>query len=345
MSLTSGPSTVHKRFVHTGGDKVDPLTGWVSARLDRADAIFLEAIISRIADELASKGDTSNQDQLRAKAMGMLSSPAAVVELIGLPTIRGMLNPPTTDDEKQALADACAKLTSAFTPQTQVYVHLHADTLYEADELARVEAIGPVLVDQVRKLTGGTIVKLMPVVHVGGAGEAVDMYETPVRIKNQVILRNHYDASPWSSIPSRRCDMDHYADVGIMTTRFPSSLGCPGKPASTISNRYRDDTTGRKPWPGGNSNNPTRGYSSGKPTPGNASKSTNQAPTDYPDENSNSRRGSRLGRLLGYQGVSRNTPDAPGEQQPCQVGDRGYANAGTSNPPWSYYEACLHHSG
>ena len=198
-----------ERCVRTGGDKQDPLTGWIYARLDRADTLFLEAIIERIADELAAKGDTASKDRLRAKALGMLSNPGAVIDLIGLPSLRGMMNPPEDEAQKQALVKACSQLAGAFTPKTQVYVHLHADTLQQARELARVENIGPVLVGQVKQLTQASVVKLTPVVHVGGAGEVVDMYETPIRIKDQVMLRDVYDVAPWSSIPSRLCDMDH----------------------------------------------------------------------------------------------------------------------------------------
>ena len=95
------------RCVHTGGDRHDPLTGWLSARLDRVDVIYLEAIIQLIADTLKAKGDTGSMDKLRAKALGLLSTPAAVVELIGLPTMRGLLQPPETDADKRALIEAC----------------------------------------------------------------------------------------------------------------------------------------------------------------------------------------------------------------------------------------------
>jgi len=197
------------RCVNTGGDKLDPLTGWLSARLDRADTIFLEAIIQLIADTLAANGDTTNLDRRRAKALGLLSSPAAVIELIGLPTLRGMLQPPETEHDKQTLTEACTQLKPAFTPKTQIYVHLHADTITDANQLARVEKIGPILISQVKQLTHTTTIKLTPVIHVGGAGEIVDMYETPTRIRNQVLLRDPYEIAPWSSTQSRGLDLDH----------------------------------------------------------------------------------------------------------------------------------------
>ena len=208
------------RFAHTGGDKTEPLTGWVTAKIDRADSIFLEATIQLIADTLTANGDTGDLDQRRAKALGMLSNPAAIIQLVGLPTLRHLTNPPQTENAKQALIETHAKLATAFTPKTQIYIHLHADTLDQADQLARVEKIGPILIDQVKQLTQATNVRLTPVIHIGGAGETVDMYETPLRLKEQLFLRDPYDIAPWSSINSRDCDIDH---------TIPYQPGIPGQ--------------------------------------------------------------------------------------------------------------------
>jgi len=70
-------------------------------------------------------------------------------------------------------------------------------------------------------------VKLTPVVHVGGAGETVDMYETPLRIRNQVILRDPYDVAPWSSTLSRNCDVDHTIpfEPGVVGQTRADNLG------------------------------------------------------------------------------------------------------------------------
>jgi hypothetical protein len=41
-----------ERCVRTGGNEADPLTGWVWAKVDRADAIYFDAIVQLIADTL-----------------------------------------------------------------------------------------------------------------------------------------------------------------------------------------------------------------------------------------------------------------------------------------------------
>jgi len=83
-----------RRCVRVGGDEVDPLTGWVSARVDRADALFLDATVQLVADILAQQGDPSDVDERRARALGLLANPAAVVQLIGVHSNRGLTPDP-----------------------------------------------------------------------------------------------------------------------------------------------------------------------------------------------------------------------------------------------------------
>ncbi|MCL2489406.1 MAG: 13E12 repeat family protein [Propionibacteriaceae bacterium] len=207
---------LHPRHVYTGADRLDPLIGWVSARLDRADAICLDATINQVAALLAGQDDDSDQDERRAKALGMLANPAAVIQLVGTPMPNG-----------------CGKAASLFTRKAHVYVHFHADTINDADQLARAEKIGPLLVDQVKQVTQAANIKLTPVIHVGGAGETVDSYEIPTRLREHMILREPYDVAPWSSIESRNCDLDH---------TIPFQPGQPGqtRPANLgpLSRRY-----------------------------------------------------------------------------------------------------------
>jgi len=202
-------SEVRARYVTTGADEHDRLTGWLSARLDRADSIFLEAMVQRIADALAAQDDTGSDDERRAKALGMLANPAAVVKLVGLPTLRGLDPELRTEEFRQVMIEQFDKLAAPLTPMTQVYVHFHADTIEDANALVRSERIGPLLVDQVKQVTGSTNVRLTPAVHIGGAGEVCDMYETPTRIREQVLLRDPFEIAPFSSRLSRGCDIDH----------------------------------------------------------------------------------------------------------------------------------------
>ncbi|MCL2784109.1 MAG: HNH endonuclease, partial [Propionibacteriaceae bacterium] len=197
------------RHVHVNGDTMDPLTGWVNARIDRSDSIYFDAMIQHIADTLAANGNTATHDERRAKALGILANPAAAVQLIGLPTTRGMNPAPDTEDAQQAFIRSAATLIPAFTPRTQVYVHLHADNLNDPEAIARIENIGPLLIEQLHNLTQATHVRLTPAIHLNASDISVDSYEIPTRIRDRILLTHPHDVFPWSSIESRHLDLDH----------------------------------------------------------------------------------------------------------------------------------------
>jgi len=175
------------RHVWTGVDKGDPLTGWLSARLDTKDALSLESTIQMLAERLAADGDDTDRDTRRAKALGLLADPANVMTMVG----------------------DTSTSSSVFTPKTQVYVHMHLDNLDDWENLARVELLGPVLISQVSSITKGSKVRLTPVIHCGDIGAVVDSYEIPDCIRRQVLAGNPYDVFPWASTPSRNLDLDH----------------------------------------------------------------------------------------------------------------------------------------
>ena len=197
------------RWARTGGDRVDPLTGWVTARVDRADALFLDATIQLIADKLADQGNTDSVDQRRATALGMLANPAAAVQYTGVHTTRGMDPAPETDEDKRAFVEHATTLIPAFTPRVQLYVHLTGYPFLGKNGLARVEKYGPVLAKQVAALTQGCQVRVTPVVHTSGDEVSVNQYEITTRIREQVVLRDLLDRFPWSSLEARSLDLDH----------------------------------------------------------------------------------------------------------------------------------------
>ncbi|MCL1840910.1 MAG: 13E12 repeat family protein [Propionibacteriaceae bacterium] len=214
-----------ERFARTGGDRLDPMTGWVCARTDRADAIFLDATLQLIADALASQGDDRDPDQRRAAAVGIIANPAAAVQLIGVHTTRGMINPPASQADAAAVIDE-AKHLPPLVPHTHLYVHVCADTLDDPDGIARVEGIGPVLLDQVKQLTAGSRVRVTKTVYVGDGSVGVDAYEIPDQIREQVIARDRYALAPWSSVLARRQDLDHIEPYreGIPNQTRPDNL-------------------------------------------------------------------------------------------------------------------------
>jgi len=209
-----------ERFVKMRSDRNDPLSSKLTARLDTADAIYLDAMVQLIADKFQADGDDTSNDQRRAKGLGVLSNPAAAVTMVGMPSTRlpsalQQLSVILPGAEREAGPAAfitrCAELVPAFTPRTQVYVHMFAGSLNSDDAITRVEGVGPVLAGHVARITKGCHVKVTPVIHLDGSTIGVDQYEIPAKIRRQVLLRQPYDVFPWSSIESRHLDLDHTA--------------------------------------------------------------------------------------------------------------------------------------
>jgi len=214
------------RFVRIDGDADDCLSSWVMARLDRGDAIFLDATIQLIADRLTDPALTV--DLRRAKAFGMLANPARIVAELGVWTTRGMDPAPACPADVDAVIAQAESLTPSLVPQTQIYVHTYEDDLGDLDAVARVEKIGPVLLDQVKQLTGATIVKVSRIIHVGPGTVPVDAYEVPYRMREQVLARDGCSVFPYSSIEGRGLDLDHTIDYradGPPGQTRPDNLG------------------------------------------------------------------------------------------------------------------------
>jgi hypothetical protein len=199
------------RWVSTKGDDDDPLASHLSARLDRADAVYLDATVQLLADILAEQGDTSDTDHRRAKALGLLANPAAAVQLTGVHTTRGMDPTPATDQDKQDIVERAQPLVPAFPRRAQVYLHLWEDNLDQPGALARLEGAGPLLVAQIQDITHGCAVRVTPVIHLGDQPVPVDAWEIPDRIREQVLLRNPYSVFPYAHTESRLLDLDHLA--------------------------------------------------------------------------------------------------------------------------------------
>jgi len=207
------------RFVHRDqGD--DPACSYICARLDTADAVFLDATVDRLADLLGAQGDTRGKDHRRASALGVLATPALALSILGVHTRRG-LNPDDPDP-----APITRRIAETALPTCQVFVHLYADQT-GFGPIARVEDRGPVLKTQLARLVGHSRIRLAPVIHVGSPEPCVDAYEIPDKIREHVTQRDIYEVFPYSARNARRQDMDHtipFRDGQTGQTR-PSNLG------------------------------------------------------------------------------------------------------------------------
>ncbi len=98
---------------------------------------------------------------------------------------------------------------SRLAPTATVYVHLHQGAVEgTTGGVARVEGLGPLLLEQVRGLLGHTNVALKPVVDLADR-VSVNAYEHPETVKERVHLRTLGEVFPYGRATGRKVDMDH----------------------------------------------------------------------------------------------------------------------------------------
>lgn len=195
-------------------DQAEPGTRRMSAKLPAVDVVEAEANLEDVADALAlhsnhhrpdddpdggGAGDAPTRDQLRAQAFALLvTDPHAAAALLD-----GLDTPPSAEEP------AAVPRKKKPRPAT-LYLHL-TDTVLrgDADGLARAEALGPMLLDQVADLVQHRQITLQPVIDLNTVHN-VNSYEHPTPVKTRTRLRTVYDVFPHStSRATTRLDHDH----------------------------------------------------------------------------------------------------------------------------------------
>ena len=95
-------------------------------------------------------------------------------------------------------------------PRAVVYVHLAAESLTAGTGIARVENVGPIMLDQLHVLLGSRCsISLKPVIDLPAEHISVDCYEIPAQLREQLLLRYPADVFPYAATVSRSIDIDH----------------------------------------------------------------------------------------------------------------------------------------
>ncbi len=221
---------LRRRFVGCSPSDEEGLR-MVYARIEGGAAAWIDAIVDQLADILLDRpelrpdltGDLPegvSKDELRAIAFGLLAHPEEVIDLL---TAARTVQPDIESDneagnEPDDRPDVQASPAPA--PRTRrtsrrrrrnralVYVHLHQSAVEGPAGVARVEDLGPMLLDQVRRLLGHAHVDVHPVIDLN-SGASVDAYEHPESMTDRGRLRNPAEVFPHGSRDSRRTDSDH----------------------------------------------------------------------------------------------------------------------------------------
>ncbi len=185
-------------------DQAEPGTRRFSSKLSVADAVEGDAMVDDVADALALHADgdeagAPTRDQLRAQAFVLLvTDPHAAATLLD-----GIDSPPSAEEAAPVLPKKKRR------PAT-IYVHLTDQVLRGHDDgIVRVEALGPMLMEQIAELVQHREITVQPVIDLN-SGHSVNGYEHPTAVKLRTRLRTIYDVFPHSSSrATRRLDHDH----------------------------------------------------------------------------------------------------------------------------------------
>jgi hypothetical protein len=167
-------------------------------------------------------------------------------------------------------------------------VHFSEEALSAGRGVARVEEVGPVLLSQLHLVVGDHCsISVKPAIDLAAGHAAVDAYEIPASLREQILLRNPADVFPYAAAVSRSIDIDH-----TIPYLSPDKGGPPGQ------TRNREPRTphplppqDQNPRQAGRSDNPNPAPGSGDhPTTGSTSL-TPAAPTPSAIHNSHKQSG------------------------------------------------------
>ncbi|GAA1144680.1 hypothetical protein [Nocardioides aquiterrae] len=198
-----------RRGVWLSVTDVETGTRGVFARVEPSDAVWVDAMLERIVDaflarpdilrahhpDLPAALDDLSRDELRAIAFGWLARP---------------------DDVRELLAGAEVRRKPHHS--AVVYLHLHESAVAgTSNGMARVERLGPMLLEQVTRLLGHAQVTVKPVLDLD-EHTSVNAYEFPSEISERTRLRCVGDVFPYA------------AGVDTMTGRYDDDHAVPFDP-------------------------------------------------------------------------------------------------------------------
>jgi hypothetical protein len=198
------------------------------ARVTAGDAAWIDAMVDRVADILALEhGHDHNRDELRADALGWLARPAELLRLLLEHTradgagehtagddLAGEARPAWAPDDLAHTIERLASLTprqlASMHGRGTVFVHVTERALSRQAGIARVEGVGPMLVQSLSELLGHADVTVRPVLDLADR-RRVDAYEHPDAVKDHAWAQAGGDVFPFSprTATRDRVDFDH----------------------------------------------------------------------------------------------------------------------------------------
>ena len=216
-------------------------TRMVHAKMDAADATWLDAVVDRVADLLASRrGVTALKDERRAMALGLLARPVEALQLLteedpaqpdeqngpdpnhpdpnhsdpnepdaGQGIFRAGPATPGRLSADQILAAINQVNQAAWRPKIVLHAHIAAEALAAGRGVVRVEQLGPQVLAKAKEWLGRSDVSVRPVIDLPNGTMPSDAYEVPALMREHLVLARPTGMFPWSTGSSRSAQMDH----------------------------------------------------------------------------------------------------------------------------------------
>ncbi len=181
----------------------------VIARVSAGDAVWIDALVQRVAELIAGGHPEAGHDELRSIALGWLARPAEVLQLLlegqdGEEFSRATAFPADLLDTLRAVKP------SRLRPRVRLFVHLSDVALLGlASPVARVERVGPMLADH--ELFAGCQITVTPVVDLNDR-VSLDCYEHPTWLRHRRLVITPADCFPYAAgVPglAGKTDLDH----------------------------------------------------------------------------------------------------------------------------------------
>lgn len=187
----------------------------VDAVLDAADSVHLGATVDWLARILAEGGVRGTVDERRAKALGVLATPARALQLQQASLLDQLPDDGGATEElcrrDGQAGHTCGTVTvdpEQLLPRTQVVLHLSDEAMVDGAGLVRSPQLKPVLVDWLTDMFADSRVAVRPVIDANHQAPG-DAYECPPTMREAITIRNPHECFPWSTRRSAGLDLDH----------------------------------------------------------------------------------------------------------------------------------------